>query len=98
MDAISEKFLRQATEDEKVIACSIERMENKDAILGAVYRLSGTIYMNNMLADLVMARRNRNKDEANRICATIMWDVEHEVLEQCRREAVAIRKGACTCK
>lgn len=84
--ALSPAFLKQVTADEAVMDQCVIAMASEDQLTAAVYRLSGTINFPHLVARLAMARRNRQADEANSLCAEIMWCIEDEVMAQCRRE------------
>lgn len=83
------KFLREHERDEEVMALSVSAMNSTVSLTCAVHRLAGSLAFPHLIADLVAARRGRRTDEANRICAEIMWQVEEEVVAQCRREVNA---------
>lgn len=81
----STSFLREIEHDERVIQSAVIAMADKDQLVAAIYRLSATREFPETLAELVLARRNGNTFEANRLCAEVLWSVEDAILEHVRK-------------
>ena len=79
-------------QDEAVINSAVIAAADPVQLTAAVYRLTGTLAFPRLIADFALARKSRQMDLANSLAAKIMWDVEDEVLAQCRREVCARRE------
>lgn len=80
-----QQFLAQVAMDEQVISKAGEAMQDKEQIVAAIYRMTGSFEFPSMLADLVIARRQRNATQANAMCAEILYRVEDNIIEQIRK-------------
>jgi hypothetical protein len=82
-------------QDEKVMALAVERMRDRDHLVAAAWRKTANPIFIGLLADLAIAKRNRNNQETVRLCSELMWELEDAVLTQCRKEVTEIGRASC---
>ena len=76
-------------QDEKVMSLAIERMGDRDHLIAAAWRKTSSPQFIELLADLTIAKRNRNQMDTVRLCSELMWEIEDAVMTQCRKEVGA---------
>lgn len=84
-----QQFLAQSALDEQVINRASDAMQDREQIVAAIFRLTGSFEFPHMLADLVLARRQRNASQANALCAEILYRVEDNIIGQIRKGVTA---------
>jgi hypothetical protein len=84
-----DEFMAQVSEDERVMASSLVAMDSADEMTAAVYRLTGQFGFPRKVAQMVIAHRRRDSALFSQLCHEIMFDIETEVMEHCRRQVAS---------